>query len=278
MGPVCDSLHGTGVLIGVNCIVCAACVRYGLDEPPSRGDRSARTRFRGTPLAVLNLLSASDPYGPEPSSPAVAESWSASIGAQRRQALVEVSINREEAAAQLGVSAQAVSAMIKRGDLAGLKVAREWRLPRWQFDPDSESGLLPGLRAVLEASPGSLVALSRWIQTETADLGGLTPRSALQNGQSSHVLRLLRAISARRSFRKTAPRQPSRLARLDRKRGRHPLGSVRLARLLPPQRSGLFASSGPVVTGAYSFASSRVLALYRPPFTSAVTAATRNCP
>ncbi len=151
-----------------------------------------------TVMTVLELLRASEIYGPEPTYEAVtqAAAWNATIGAERRRALVETSITREEAAALLGVSAQAVSAIIKRGDLAGLKIGREWRLPRWQFDPDSESGLLPGLRAVLEASPVSLVALSRWIQTETSDLGALTPRSALQHGQLSDVLRLLRAISA----------------------------------------------------------------------------------
>lgn len=145
--------------------------------------------------AVLELLKA---YGPEPTTEAVEEAaaWNAAVGVERRQALIEQSITREEAAEMLGVSAQSVSAMLNRGDLAGLKVGREWRLPRWQFDPESESGLLPGLRDILAGFPGSLVAISRWVATETPDLGGLTPRSALRQGRSADVLVLIGALSA----------------------------------------------------------------------------------
>jgi excisionase family DNA binding protein len=123
-------------------------------------------------VAVLELLQA---YGPEPTAEAAA--WNAAVGIERR-VLLEQSITRDEAAEILGVTSQAVSAMLKRGDLAALKVGRERRLPRWQFDPDSDSGILPGLRDVLASYPASLVAMSRWAETESPDLGGIRPRSA----------------------------------------------------------------------------------------------------
>jgi excisionase family DNA binding protein len=145
--------------------------------------------------AVLALLEA---YGPEPTAQAVSDAaaWNTAISAERRRLLIERSVTREQAAEILDVTAQAVSSMLRRGGLAGFKVGREWRLPRWQFDPDSDSGLLSGLRDVLAGYPGSVVGLSRWIETESPDLDGLTPRMALQRGRVGEVLVLIRALSA----------------------------------------------------------------------------------
>ena len=143
--------------------------------------------------AVLELLSA---YGPEPTPAAVEEAaaWNAVVSVERRRALIEQSITREDAAEILGVTPQAVSNMLSRGDLAGIKVGREWRLPRWQFDPGSATGTLAGLRDMLAGFPGSLVALSRWVEIETPDLDGLTPRSALLHGRVADVLVLMKAV------------------------------------------------------------------------------------
>jgi hypothetical protein len=135
-------------------------------------------------------------FGPEPSKEAFAEAvaWNVSVGVERRRKLIEGSLSRDAAARRLGVSPQAVSDMLDRGDLIGLKHGREWRLPEWQFDADSPRGLVPGLREVVAAFPASVVALSRWIERENPDLQGLSPRAALQKGNASDVLRLVRAL------------------------------------------------------------------------------------
>lgn len=135
-------------------------------------------------------------FGPEPTKEAFAEAvaWNVSTGMERRRNLIEHSLSRDAAARRLGVSPQAVSDMLDRNDLIGLKQGREWRLPEWQFDADSARGLLPGLREVVEAFPASVVALSRWIERENPDLQGSSPRAALQNGDAADVLRLVRAL------------------------------------------------------------------------------------
>ena len=92
------------------------------------------------------------------------------------------------------MSAQAVSDMLDRGALVGLKEGREWRIPAWQFDEESPTGVLPGLRDLGSHFPGSVVSLSRWIERENPDLDGMTPRAALRRGNVEGVLRLVDAI------------------------------------------------------------------------------------
>ena len=169
----------------------------------SRRSRAIAALERAPDEAVAAVVELLEAYGPEPTAAALAEAsaWNAATSAERRRTLIEQSITREEAAGILGVSAQSVSAMLKRGDLAGLKDGRQWRLPRWQFDPESESGALPGLRGVLAAFPASIGALSRWIQIENPDLGGISPQAALRRGRVADVLGLINMLSASRRDR-----------------------------------------------------------------------------
>ena len=135
-------------------------------------------------------------FGPEPSNEAFARAvaWNVSMGVEGRRRLIEQSLSRDVTAHRLGVSPQAVSDMLDRGDLIGLKQGREWRLPEWQFDAESPRGMLPGLREVIAAFPASVVALSRWIGRENPDLQGMSPRAALGKGNTGDVLRLIRAL------------------------------------------------------------------------------------
>lgn len=165
--------------------------------------RSAREEARAalevatdeTVARVLEILR-DDAWGPGPSLVAVAEAaeWNASVGLARRRELIAQSIGRDEAARLLCVTPQAVSDAIKRGKLIGLKEGREWRLPRWQFSADAPRGVLPGLRELIDIFPAGVVALSRWVQTESSDLGGLAPAAALQRGRVAEVVQLARAL------------------------------------------------------------------------------------
>jgi len=135
-------------------------------------------------------------FGPEPSQAAFADAiaWNVAVGTERRRDVIRQSVTRHEAARRLGVSAQAVSYMLDRGALVGLKEGREWRLPEWQFELESPTGVLAGLRDIAARFPASVVALSRWIQHENADLGGLTPRAALRRGNVQDVVRLVETL------------------------------------------------------------------------------------
>lgn len=183
-----------------------------LDALPATADRESlreaidalRHSSRGMVRLVLASLRAQeggdthldDAFGREPSASEYAESvaWNLLVATERRQHLIARSVARQEAASRLGVSAQAVSDMLERGTLVGLKEGREWRIPAWQFDGESPTGVLPGLRDLASRFPGSVVAFSRWMERENPDLDGMTPRAALRRGNVEDVLRLVDAI------------------------------------------------------------------------------------
>ena len=183
-----------------------------LDALPATADRESlreaidalRHSSRGMVLLVLASLRAQegsdtrldDAFGREPSASEYAEAvaWNLSVATARRQRLIARSVARHEAASRLGVSPQAVSEMLDRGALVGLREGREWRIPAWQFDEESPTGVLPGLRDLGSRFPGSVVSLSRWIERENPDLDGMTPRAALRRGNVEGVLRLVHAI------------------------------------------------------------------------------------
>lgn len=183
-----------------------------LDALPATADRESlreaidalRHSSRGMVLLVLASLRAQKggtthldaAFGRAPSASEYADAvaWNLSVATERRQHLIAGSLVRREAASRLGVSAQAVSDMLDRGALIGLKEGREWRIPAWQFDEESPTGVLPGLRDLASHFPGSVVSLSRWVERENPDLDGVTPRAALRRGNVEGVLRLVEAI------------------------------------------------------------------------------------
>jgi hypothetical protein len=129
-------------------------------------------------------------WGRAPGSGAVRAAAAANLatGVARRNAVLRDSVTRSEVARALARSEQAVSAMLERGTLLGLKEGREWRIPAWQLDPDRPTGVLPGLGEVSRAYRDGVVSLSAWIDREHADLDGLTPRAALARDRVDEVV------------------------------------------------------------------------------------------
>lgn len=113
-----------------------------------------------------------------------------------RRELLGASLSRPQVAELLGVTPQAVLDRLAEGDLIGLRDGREWRIPMWQINAGAERGFLPGIAAVREVFPGGLVALSRWVTTPNADLGGATPADALAAGRVPQVIAAAAAITA----------------------------------------------------------------------------------
>ncbi len=157
---------------------------------------SARPAIGSSEPVIRTDRQAADAFGPSPNEEAVAEAqvWNHTTQQRQMSELVSVSLSQDEAARILGVSSRTVSRMLARGSLVGLKVGRSWRLPVWQFDRLAPGGLVPGLPDIVALFPASLLALSRWIAIENADLGGLTPRAAIQAGRLAEVLGLIRAL------------------------------------------------------------------------------------
>ena len=96
----------------------------------------------------------------------------------------------------LGIAAQSVTSKLESGKLIGIKVGREWRLPRWQFNPDNTSGALPDLDTLQAAFPGGPVSLSNWITRAHPEFDGRTPRDEIVIHGSAPVIKVARALTA----------------------------------------------------------------------------------
>lgn len=136
-----------------------------------------------------------DLWGPNPSPRRVrvAAAQNLSTGIARRNVVLDSSVTRREAARALGKSEQAVSGMLERGALLGLKVGREWRIPSWQMAPERPEGTLPGLRELADAYLDGVVSLSGWVEQPNPDLDDATPRDALLNGAVDDVVAAARS-------------------------------------------------------------------------------------
>ena len=149
-----------------------------------------------TDLRVTDVQAA-DVWGPEPSA---AELQTAQASAQRAtstalEGALTGALSREEVASRIGVTTpQAVSERRKAGKLVGLRRGREWRFPAWQFADD---GTVPALSELIDAYPGTPLALSVWAVTPSPDLDGNTPaRELTRRGGPERVLELAQALSA----------------------------------------------------------------------------------
>lgn len=103
-------------------------------------------------------------------------------------------LSREQAAAQLGITPQAVSKRVASGGLVTLRRGRVNRLPAWQFYEDT---VLPGLKQVIAAYPGGALSLTVWATSPSSDLDGATPAQTLsRRGDLARVLELARALTS----------------------------------------------------------------------------------
>jgi hypothetical protein len=137
-------------------------------------------------------------WGPAPDSMTAAEAVVADLTdqfAQRRE-LAANSVGREAAAELLGISPQSVTDKLESRKLVGIKVGREWRLPRWQFDPDNTTGTLPELNVLQAAFPGGPVSLSRWMMRPNPEFDGRTPREETIAHGSAPVIKVARNLTA----------------------------------------------------------------------------------
>lgn len=107
-----------------------------------------------------------------------------------RERFTRSSLGRQEAAEELGVSAQQVSNLVKEGHLLALEVRRSLRIPGFQFDPRQRKGYLPGLRAVRRAYGGPPLAVLEWLTARHPALEGKTPAAALAAGLVDRVVEL----------------------------------------------------------------------------------------
>lgn len=137
-------------------------------------------------------------WGPAPDPVTAAEAVVADLTEQfaQRRDLATNSIGREAAAELLGISPQSITGKLEARKLVGIKVGREWRLPRWQFDPDNTAGALPDLNVLQAAFPGGPVSLSRWMMRPNPEFDGRTPREETIASGSASVIKVARNLTA----------------------------------------------------------------------------------
>jgi hypothetical protein len=150
-------------------------------------DRTLAARHDGDGLAP-------DLWGAEPTRAEVMDAQ-ARAELSRAAALdqtVRDSFTREEVAARLGITAQAVSKQTKADQLVVLRHGGRARYPLWQFADD---GVIANIPELLGEFPSAL-SLSVWMTTPSADLDGLSPIEMLQQRDGrARVLELARAAS-----------------------------------------------------------------------------------
>jgi hypothetical protein len=137
-------------------------------------------------------------WGPAPDSGSAVKAVVADLSEQfsQRRQLAEDGISRDAAAELLGITPQSVTSKLTSGKLIGIKVGREWRLPRWQFDADNPTGVLPDLHELQAVFPGGPISLSRWITRAQPDFDGRTPREEMVMHGSAPVINVARALTA----------------------------------------------------------------------------------
>ena len=105
-----------------------------------------------------------------------------------RARLLADCISSSEAGELTHRSRQAVERQRKEGNLLALRVGREWRYPKWQFEMDGPRGLLPGLGTVIRSLRLSPFGAALWLTTPNAQLGNRKPVELLRRRQSDRVV------------------------------------------------------------------------------------------
>lgn len=106
-----------------------------------------------------------------------------------REELRRRSISVAQGAKLLGVHRQTIHNHVEQGKLLGFRDGDRLRLPDWQFDATSPSGVLDGLPAVLAVLHAAPLAQARWFMLPQVALVGQTPATALRAGEKAAVVR-----------------------------------------------------------------------------------------
>ena len=97
-------------------------------------------------------------------------------------------ISTDEAAQLVQTTRVTINAWIAKGRAIGLtQTKRGFRMPRWQFEP-SLWNALPRLSSALGVTEGW--ALLSFLESPHGGLNGITPRQAIEQGQSDKVIKI----------------------------------------------------------------------------------------
>lgn len=112
----------------------------------------------------------------------------------RRQELLQDTLTATQVSKLLGTTRQTPHDRVEKGLLLAVLDKGIWKFPFWQFDPEGPNGVVEGLPEVLKALSGSSFAKLNWLVSPNRDLEGLTPITALKQGQQEKVLQEAQAV------------------------------------------------------------------------------------
>lgn len=111
-----------------------------------------------------------------------------SLAARQERLRAADMISTDEAAQLVQATRVTINAWIAKGRAIGLtQTKRGFRMPRWQFEP-SLWDALPRLSAALGTNEGW--ALLSFLESPHGGLNGITPRQAIEQGQSDRVIKI----------------------------------------------------------------------------------------
>lgn len=114
----------------------------------------------------------------------------------RRRELLAGALTASQVARLLGTSRQTPHDRLAAGTLLAVMDQGAWRFPVWQFDPEGDNGVVPGLPEVIRALRVSPIAKMSWLTRPNPMLNGDTPLARLKAGQVEQVVALARAVGA----------------------------------------------------------------------------------
>jgi hypothetical protein len=129
----------------------------------------------------------------EPMSEAEAAAWTAWAEEEirrNREAILKDCISVREAAELIGRSRQSIERLRRENRRVALRSGKQWRYPRWQFEPDAPGGVIPGLEEVLRILEFSPVAISFWLFEPYEQLGGTPAIDLLRRNRIEPVIQL----------------------------------------------------------------------------------------
>ena len=116
--------------------------------------------------------------------------WADATARMNRARLLADCVSASEAGELTNRSRQAVERQRREGNLVALRVGREWRYPKWQFDIDGPRGLVQGLGAVVRNLCLSPYGAALWLTTPKPELHDEAPIVALHKQHTDLVVRL----------------------------------------------------------------------------------------
>ena len=88
----------------------------------------------------------------------------------------------------LGITPQAIRKRLKQKQLLGIKHAGDYRFPVWQFDPNTELGIVRGLTDILASTLMEPLSLAAWMTRPQPTLNDRRPIDVLKAGDIEVVL------------------------------------------------------------------------------------------